>query len=985
MSIQILPVNYSTRNHPTGNGFALANIGQIITESVNISTNFEFQSSSNEQVLIVSPNQIRILGGLWAEKGYVVGDSVTPFGEINNGGAITTLSGIRTILLINGDTMTVTLSFPASVIGQIMPMQGGASSNSVFGLFNNTRSQADTIEFYHNLSLNDGNGSQNSLLDGEVNRFEVLGVGAMAIGAILTPVQIGNKSGGSYILYEFERLANVANNNWSFASIVTAAYQVRLSYAIPLNFENPDFIKPSWFEINSSVKPFYDFKGLSQDNNPNSFLYGRSAPLLGNIGWRDESYNQGLNEFTVESVVITTSTGVIIPEVDSSQNCTVTAVITHPTLNFLELAEVNFSLVPELDLVKNLPSRNCDLIQLSNFFIDSTPTVTSQVFGTGGAEIQTSAESLNVATANQIIVRFTTNPNAAFTSLIDSMSLFSRRYTITATVESVGGDANNNNSVTLTLKQGLLELAPIVGLPYPVREQGFFNHANDLTGASAGTYKGCTEDDFLYRALFDLEQNDIWNALNVKVQVVRNSDFTTFDLVSKTINLTNYITNVDGEIQVNYTEPITQYLDNPNRNVLSATLTGNDVGTKYEVQILWSLMASWRYWIAQNNAFIDFFDGTLPNNGMNAEWMRYLRVAGYSMRVRVELVDDANTADYFGAPIELQDYEDTAEVTTTLEYFDSSGDAQTSWVANDIMTIRARHTLAVGSWNISDVWGWISVRPFETEPNKRISSVWDWTAQNNPLAPPVGETKATLTFPTPDVALVECRVNTGMISIGTATAIARIESPKNPTCVSPIDYLFDMVVASSDNELDYIEALETLLINGVIAKSICCPECDVLNNITGLNDKVYQFGGDVTEDNPASPYNGSLMCCTDSYGTFSGCNASFDADWDAFVLTVAAGGDTAFLTGMTPSQMNLYGNASMAIIISKIQAITVDPLIQYNLMFVLLNKGLQVACLNGGGSVISEIDTLNPDGTPKATTEGDYKVTTQGDYKITKE
>ena len=959
MSVTVVDSNYFTRNHTVGNNFELSNVGQIVNDYVDVVCEFDFQSTFNEQVLIVAVNQVRILGGLWSNKGYVIGDNVIFFGNIT-AGATATLSGISlNIIAISGDTMTLSGSLdPAGtniVVGQTMPFQSGSYINSSIGMLNNTRTAPETVEIFHNLIPNNALTGTGSLFDGEVNKFNFDGVSSLIVGGTSTGVQQGNKSGGSYISYELERLADVPSVNPFFSSINNVSYRITLNYANPLSFEDSDFLKPTWFDSSNSLKPFYKFNARSEQNNPNSVLTSTYAGQLGNIGWTDESYNQGVNEFTLIDGSITDASLNPLSEIDYSQSNIITAVISHPSLDFLEAAEVEFSLIPDSDLIKNKPDSHADLTQLSNFFLDVNPVV-SQVFGTGGAEMASSAQSLDMSTPNQITITFTLTPNTAFTTLIDSFDSLSRRYRLTANIESVGGTANTNNAVTLTLKEGLLTLAPIVGAPYPVREQSFFNHANLITGVPEPTYNGCTEDDFIYKALFNFTQNDVWNSMQFKIQVVRDSNGESFDLVSKVVNLSNYIVNVDGKIQINYNENITQYLEAPERNKLEVSLTGNDVGAEYEVQIIWSLMASWRYWIAQTNAFVDFFDNNLPNNGMNAEWMRYLEIAGFSLRVRVNLLDENNTPFYFGAGIDLQDYDDTPDITTTTEYYDSSGTLQTDFLANEIMTIKKIHTLTAGTWDTLDTWGWISIRPFENEPNKRISTVWDWTSQNNPLMPPDGQTKATLTFPTPDVAVVECRVNTSMISIPNETTIGRIESPANPECTSPIDYIFDMVVASSHSELDYIEALEGLLINGVIAKNMCCATCEVLNNDTLLLDKLFAFGANLTIPNPASPYNGSTVCCVDAYGLLSGCTATFDSEWDAFMITLV-GQDTAALTAFVPSQLNTYTDTSMTEIIAKIQSITSNISVQYNLMYVLLNIGFQVACINGGQKLITAFPT----------------------------
>jgi hypothetical protein len=305
MSIQIIPNNYSTRNHTAGNGFLLSN-RQIVTDIVDVVCEFDFQSSMNEQVLIVSNTQLRIIGGTWSNKGYIVGDNILIYGTVNNG-TTTNFAGLSRIIIdISGDTMTLSGSIDIvpvyNLAGQFMPSQAGSYSNTPIGIYNNTRSTPQTVELFHNLITNSSISGTGSLLDGEVNKFNFEGVGALSVGGSVTGVQQGNKSGGSYISYEIERLADVAASNWSFTSTNNKKYRVTLTYSMPLSFEDSDFLKPSWFDANSSLKPFYRFNARSQANNPNSVLTGDYAGQLGNVGWRDENYNQGVDEFTLGSV-----------------------------------------------------------------------------------------------------------------------------------------------------------------------------------------------------------------------------------------------------------------------------------------------------------------------------------------------------------------------------------------------------------------------------------------------------------------------------------------------------------------------------------------------------------------------------------------------------------------------------------------------------------------------------------------------------------
>lgn len=947
--IRVISRNYSTRKHPTGNSFPLFNVGQIVTDVIRVAFEYDFQSSVSEPVIVVAANKLRAVGSTWSEKGYVLGDSVSIYASFQSGGTTLNLTGAAyTITDISGDTITLSGTLDPTgtgiVVGQTLPLQAGSTVNSVITVFNTSRSAPEALDLLHNLTPN-GSNSSASLFDGSVNAFEVTGVDAMAILDTLNIDIIGSKSGGSYISAAIKRIDDTDPLDIFPITAENKTFDITFRYANPLKFENSDFLRPDWFLNNNTVKPFYSITALSEQHNPNAALTATVSDLLGSVGWLDESYNQGVNEFTVESVSITDSSGNALSAIDFAQANIVTATISHPSLDFLEAAEVEFYLIPDVETIQGIATSHADNVQLSNFYIEAGPSITAEAFGTGGALMSSSAQTLDVATSGEITIQFTLTPNSEFTDLVDSFASLSRRYVITADVESTGGDANNNNAVTLTLSEGIMERAPVRGAPYPVRSQGFFNHKNSITGVSEPTYNGCAEDDFLYRALFDLELGADWSGMEMLVQVVRDSDGTSFDLLSRFVNFSNYVTTTAGAIQINYSETVNQYLESDDRNQVSVTLTGNNVGSNYEVQILWSLVASWRYWIAQSNALVDFFDAALPNNGLSNEWMRYLREAGYSLRVRVNLIDENNTAYYFGAGINLQDYDDTAEVTTALEYYDSSGNAQTGLIDNDIMTIKAVHTLTSGSWSTSDVWGWISLRPSESDPNKRISTVWDWTAQSYPLLPPAGETKALLEFPSAGVAEVSCRVNTSLVNTETSTVSARIESPQDPECISPIDYLFEVAAASTDTEANLPFLIDKLLQAGLEASNACCPDCAVqIGDNIGI--ELYAFGSKADIDalvatiDPANP-----ICCRDEYGVTAACEGDFVSQWDS--LIAAIDGDTASLTALVPSQINTYTGADLAYLSGAIQGLTSSPSIRFEILEVIMDRGFKFTCFEG--------------------------------------
>ena len=856
MAISITSRNYATRNHSAGNTFLLQNGGQIVTETIDFVIDFDYLSTQNEQIQFITDYTIQVLGSDWNSKGFVIGDSVSLIGALGS----TPVAVTTTITDIDGDLMTFADDVP-SATGQVMPLSAGADSNTQLRITNNTRSIPESVEVYHNIVSNSSSGSINSFVDGEVNRFEANGVNSMAVNDILPLVQLGNKSGGSYYSATLKRIANVSSNK---------AGRITLEYKLPTEFEDSDFDFPSFLSGSQSLKPYIVINCYPQENNPNSQLTISYGSQNGNVGWYNESHNQGVNDFTIESVLITDIDNVPLSAFDYTKVNKVTAVISGST-SFVKKAELNFYTIPEQSDVKNQLASRKDLIYDSNSFIDNT-TITNKVSGLLGRNVKITNQVLTLGT-NEITIAFRLTPNTAFTEYFEALPSEQRRIRLTASVESDGGDANNNNNVSLILEQGLSEKAPIFGGTYTdVTSAELYDHVDNellpsdepcgcdsiivtytLVGEepvtvevdSSGTAFGknsytfiigdinakiewngedswnlllfigvwstyvyleedincpygvfyipslgatifeafevtsvcsdygviCTEDDFLYNSIFKLPKYEAWKSLKCAVIIEKDSDNQTFELTSETLNFSAFPVTTDGKIQINYTKNLAQFLDNPNnRNVFKVVLTSPTTTDKYSVQIYWSLMANWRYWLPNTNALIDFFDSSLPNNGLNAEWMRYMRELGYSIKVRSYLTSPDDVEYTWDTDFAMQDYDEEPNITSVITLKDDTDTVQSVLLDNQIMTIVATHTLTSGDWAQEATWGWISIRPKEAEPNKRISTEFTGTAQDLPLKETV-----TLDFPSPNVAVVTCKVDTSLIISENSTIICRIE------------------------------------------------------------------------------------------------------------------------------------------------------------------------------------------------------------------
>jgi hypothetical protein len=289
--------------------------------------------------------------------------------------------------------------------------------------------------------------------------------------------------------------------------------------------------------------------------------------------------------------------------------------------------------------------------------------------------------------------------------------------------------------------------------------------------------------------IIGLPENVPFKSLRFAIEVVKDGDF--FTMQEETVNLSPYITDINGHIQVNFSKNYAQFLEAPDRNKLLVYTNGLASGGLYGITYTWSLMANWRYWIAQLNAPIDFFDNTLPNSGRNAEWMRYLRgTVGVDIRFRCYITDAEDVVYTIENDFKIQDYDDS-DIVSEIKIFDNQDNEVTSLISGQTMRLEATHTLPSGTYGTNS-WGWISVRPKESEENKRISTAWDWTSQNLPLRPLIGQTKAKKTVSGAEMK-IECLIDCANLPFGEFTIISKVEElgeiDKKYTLTEDLKYL----------------------------------------------------------------------------------------------------------------------------------------------------------------------------------------------------
>lgn len=696
--------------------------------------------------------------------------------------------------------MVTPMSFNPIFVSSMLP-QGTFNSPLTIDIVGVASEQ---LTLRHNLTNNSNQLNLGSVIDGENNVFEFNGIHTMGVGAIVQGVQLGLKSGGSYTGHEIERLADVGSKK---------VYRIALTYFLP-DYEG-DSLVPDWFAGVEALKSVFEISAHTQTNNPNGVQKVSSSSHLGNTGWYNEEHNQGINDFTLTSLNIYDSLMNPIQTIDYSQVCNVSLVITGlvpPSPN----VEVRFDLMPD-----NTYYKNNQFSHLQNRHTSYINQSISLAFGRSGETIALQNLSTSVS-GNSVTVDFQTNPNPAFVNFINNGDPSQKNYRFSVTVQNATGI---NNCVSLLVKEGQMEEAPIPDQPYnKVDEVGFIIHPQIITDVHSTTLESRTEDDIVFHSIFRLDKNVAWEELRLRTFVRRISDGAEFDLESKTIPFGQF-PEVGGVLQFNYNEFLPQFLDSPERNKVELRLTGTSTALDYEVELISSMFNNWRHWLPNNNAFLDFYDLSLPNFGRSNEWVRYMQLAGYEIWTKGTLVLNG-IGYYFEAQNIIKDYDEDFQGTTVINLYDDNGTPVNALIAGQTMTIEAVHTLTSDTW--VNPWGWISIRPYEDEINKRISTVWNWSSQDLPLLPEVGNTVATLTIPSPNVAVVRAMVNTSGIDVNNVSIIARIEDaePAPEPCVPYLEFMVSTINAMvGDYGGDYYLTFLAFMELDISEDDICCPQC----------------------------------------------------------------------------------------------------------------------------------------------------------------
>tara|TARA_R110000822_G_scaffold288004_3_gene409253 strand:- start:3047 stop:5248 length:2202 start_codon:yes stop_codon:yes gene_type:complete len=696
-----------------------SNAGDYIRSSFTFQENIRVQSGVSATITNNNTTDIlEWLGGSWEDEGFRVGDTVVCTVYTTSNGVILGTPLTTTIEWINGSQMKlVSMSFsewyqyPDSAVDIV-----------------NTRNRQG-FELYFNMVSNGSTGSEYSLIDGEVTRFQV----DVTNPAVPVVTQVGNKS-GAYLL--------------SVALVLVSQTGYTREYNLRINFVQSGLYNSNLFNFNNCLKVYIGMYWQSLVGEP----YSQLVEIISddaNTGWFNQAHNGDITDATlVQSVT----------EIAYDQPTLGTFVIDSASSNYM-IGSAYIS--GQNSYYKIQPQNQSELTMLipSSIPVSGVPNQSSlNPDGAGYDILLTSITS--VGTVHTI--DFTLTPNSNFTTFMDGQSEGNRTFYMWM----------KYGNVNVLVFSGQLTKQPAVVGTIPLVSSEYFDHAQQLTDTTLSTvasgYTGNVEDDFGWVGKWRWPKKALVTYVRVGVQAYNSSTGESFTLQQSSFNLTGVPIENSGlegyildEVQaVNTSLPTTSV----KRQVQLERDSSIDQAVYYGVRLYYPYLYRWESWLPLMNANSDFYPNEQTRN-----WVPYGNTGSWNLRLNVEYDLNGSAYEYFD-DILINNYDSDANILQEVSLFRESPLQNVQVIIDgEIMRVVVTHTLVNGaSWlnyGTWGLWGMITIEPTESSPRWICSTAVPFDNNTlNPLTPLAG-LYCDLSFPSPSVARLECRLDSNKINL----------------------------------------------------------------------------------------------------------------------------------------------------------------------------------------------------------------------------
>ena len=723
MGVELISKRYRNLNTLFYTDDLVGNVGDRFRLELEVKTSISVDTSETElykftSTQISAPNYNFLAGG------FRVGDEINVRTDSLTSGTLTN-AGIYTITGITETTITVNTSInfwydPANEFLTVLALP----QNLTTGGYQYLKGLTTSLNFVE--TNNPGNTS--SVIDGENILVTFEDLTNIFGGSNSDGNQVGNKS-GAYI--ESSKVFDLSN------SLNTVFKQ----YRIEIIFILTGAYRPDLFELGNTLNPYIEIN-LSREPLATNNLFTLPILEVGNLGYFNEPYNIGSQTFNVIDSIneLDYQTG---GSYDFSIESTIPGTGPSPVPWGFGAMYISTS----ASYYKNKPETQSELSMV-------IPTSTINITASSSLNPDGAGYDLQIINQNTVGNVFSGTlvftPNPEFNVFMQGREDGDRRLVVWVKI----------NDVNIVIADVQADIIPTVAGPFILTSTKFFDHSQNvneyLPSANELSYEANIEDDLAFLCKFDLAFNTKLTSIQgeiVAYNIVTEDEFTlqnvTFD--------TEGIPVIGGKYVFNESNTVFSQL--PNTSVKEvATLKldpANDTATTYGAVFYLPFIYRWEYWIAQLNANNDFY----PDN-QNKNWVPYGTTGNWRLRVKMSKVE--GLLEYINRiALDIKDYDSNPDITQSLEIIRvSDGNTINVVLANEDQLVKGRHILTNGgTWDQASVWGQITIEPTESNPRYISSTILPFDNDvNNPLTP-ISGLYATLTFPSPDTALIECNLD----------------------------------------------------------------------------------------------------------------------------------------------------------------------------------------------------------------------------------
>ncbi len=731
MPVNIISTNYSDNFGGSGSTY-ISNAGDELTLEVTIESVIRVTNINNffqyDPILqIITSTAVNLL-----EEGFR-GNTAVTLTKYDVGG---TVVQTRNVIATSVTAQDINL---AGVTTGIFPIDVGAGEVLEIVARNNTftaNKKREDLLINFNHSLNDQQGSNASLIDGETTKVLFEGVGSLAQNNSITGVAVGNQSGQFLEIVDLE-----------YSGVNSDGFD---QYVLTFTFINSGVYEADWFALGDCLKIYID--GLWSSKVGEVFdRYSWVLDNQANTGWFNESNNVGIPNGSQLPLPITDLKYNV-----TSTNATIMVDLGTAGLSDLGIGGAYISIDPSYFQNRVENQRNITYILSTTSSLTAGSTYTSQggigTNTTSNWEVEIVSITQLGATTNYLI-ELNWLPSSGFINFLTNRADGDRLFYLWLRV----GNVNH-----LLYGSQLTKELPVGGALDMNNDYGYLDHSENIETATGNLfgYTADTEDDLAYYGTFDLlltEQR--YESINLRVEAFNTSTNDSFTLQQTNFSFGGVTYQPStGQYLLNQTATI-----NPNLPTTSVKrdakvfLTGSSGGKSYEVAVYYPFLLNWRYWLSLTGVNPDFAPDT------NQNWEQYDNLTNWQIRTTVELVKDGLAFVNSNTIVDYPYDNDPNLISEIFLRLQSDNSVVNIIPDGEQLYIESTHVLTTGNFDVQKTWGMLTIEPKESAPRSICSTIvpFDNNAQN-PLTPITG-LLCSLTYPAPNTAVLKCKFDPSKI------------------------------------------------------------------------------------------------------------------------------------------------------------------------------------------------------------------------------